>query len=288
MGYAYLSPWIVGFVLFVGGPIAASLGLSMTEYDILKAPRFIGFGNYARALMDDRLFWPSLGRTFYYAAIVVPVGTIGSLLLAVLLNQQYPGTTVLRTFYFLPHLTPAVAAALLWKWILQPELGLMNYLLAGIGIDGPLWMGSTEWAVPALILIAIWQSMGGNRMMIFLAGLQGVPQELYEAANIDGATAWQKLCHITIPMISPTVFFNLVLGVIGALQVFAIAYVATEGGPAYATWFFALHIYYHAFQYFEMGYASALAWVFFIIIFLFTFVQVYASRHWVYYEGEVK
>ena len=285
-GYLYLSPWVVGFVLFVGGPMVASFFLSLTDYDILSPPKLVWLTNYRKALTGDKLFWPSMGRTFYYAAVVVPVGTVGSLLLAALLNQQYPVNTLLRTMYFLPSLTPAVAAAILWKWILQPEIGLMNYALGKLGIEGPLWLGSTEWAIPALIIIAIWQSMGGNRMMIFLAGLQGVSQELYEAADIDGASAWHKMWRITVPLISPTIFFNLVLGVIGALRVFAVAYVATEGGPVYATWFFALHIYYQAFQFFEVGYACALAWLFFIVLFAFTYVQFRSASRWVYYEGE--
>lgn len=288
LGYLYISPWILGFILWVGGPIIASLILSLTNYNILKPPRFVGLYNFRYALTGDKLFWSSMGRTFYYATVVVPVGTLGSLVLAILLNQKFPATTMLRTLYFLPHLTPAVASILLWKWILQPDVGLMNFALAKIGIQGPQWLGSMEWAIPSLIIMALWGSIGGNRMMIFLAGLQGVPQELYEAADIDGASSWDKFRHVTVPMVSPTIFFNLVLGVIGALRVFTSAFVATGGGPAYATWFYALHIYQNAFQYFQVGYAAALAWLFFIVMFSFTYFQFRASARWVYYAGEVR
>ena len=287
-GYILLSPWILGFVLWFAGPMLASLLLSLTNYSIISAPRFVGFSNYVRAFVEDDLFLPSLGRTFYYALVVVPAGTIGSLLLAVLLNRGLPATNVFRSAYFLPHVTPIVASVIIWRWILQPDIGIVNFLLGEIGIQGPKWLGSTEWAIPSLILIGLWSSMGGNRMMIFLAGLQGVPEELYEAAEIDGANAWHKFRNVTFPMISPTIFFNLVLGVIGALKVFAAAFIGTGGGPAYATWFFALHIYTQAFKYFYMGYASALAWIFFLIMFFFTFIQFRSSARWVYYAGEAK
>lgn len=287
-GYLYLSPWILGFLFFVGGPMVASLLLSLTEYRITSPPMFIGLDNYRTAFTEDRLFWPSLGRTFYFAVISVPVGITGSLLLATLLNQGLRGTTLFRTILFLPSLTPVVASALLWTMLLQPETGVINYALGMLGIPGPRWFGSVQWAIPGLILMTTWGSIGGNRMMIFLAGLQGVPDSLYDAASIDGANSWQRFQHVTLPMISPTVFFNLVLGIIGALRVFAAAMIATQGGPAYATWFFALHIYTQAFQYFEMGYASALAWSFLVVMLGFTYIQFRSSSRWVYYEGETR
>jgi multiple sugar transport system permease protein len=209
------------------------------------------------------------------------------LLLAILLNQKLAGTNLFRTCFFLPHLTPIVAAALMWRWILDPQVGLVNYLLAKVHISGPNWFGTTEWAIPALMGLSLWRRVGGNQMIIFLAGLQGVPQEMYEAADIDGANVWHKFRHVTIPLISPTIFFNLVLGIISGLKVFTAAFVASEGGPFYATWFFALHIYTNAFRYFEMGYAAALAWMFFAIMFVFTYVQFRRSS-WVYYEGEAR
>jgi multiple sugar transport system permease protein len=287
-GYICLAPWALGFLLWIAGPMVTSLVLSLTEYDLYHPPTFIGLANYQRAFFEDKLFWGSLGRTFYFAAVAVPLGIVGSLLAALLLNQRLKGTSVFRTLYFLPHLTPAVAAALLWVWVLQPEVGLVNYLLSLVGVQGPAWFGSKEWAIPSIMLIALWTNIGGNRMMIFLAGLQSVPQELIDAAEVDGANVWQRFRHVTLPMISPTIFFNLVLGVIGALQVFTISFIATKGGPAYATWFYALHIYQEAFQYFNMGYASALAWIFFVVMFAFTLIQVRASARWVFYQGGEK
>ena len=287
-GYLFLMPWALGLLFWFLGPMVASLVLSFTSYDIISPPRFIGWENYVNAFTEDDLFWPSLGRTFYYALVTVPLGITGSLLLAVLLNRKIPSKNLFRTLYFLPHVTPTVATILLWRWILQPEIGLANYLLEMVGIEGPRWLGSTEWAIPSLILMALWSGVGGNRMMIFLAGLQGVPEELYEAAEIDGANVWHKFRHVTVPMITPTIFFNLVLGILGALRVFASAFIATQGGPAYATWFYALHIYTQAFRYFYLGYASALSWLFFIIMFGFTYVQFRSSTRWVFYAGEAR
>lgn len=287
-GYIFLLPWAFGFVLWFAGPMLASLVLSLTEYSIIKPPKFVGLQNYINAFTEDDLFFSSLGRTFYYALVVVPLGVVGSMLLAVLLNRKMPAKNLFRTLYFLPHVTPVVATVLLWRWILQPEIGLVNFALEKVGIVGPKWLGSTEWAIPSLIIMALWGSIGGNRMMIFLAGLQGVPQELYEAADIDGASGWHKFRHVTVPLITPTIFFNVVLGVIGALKVFTSAFIATSGGPAYATWFYALHVYTQAFKYFYMGYACALAWIFFVIMFIFTFIQFRSSARWVYYAGEAK
>jgi multiple sugar transport system permease protein len=225
-------------------------------------------------------------RTFYYAALVVPAGLALSLGVAMLLNRQLRFTALWRTFFFLPTLTPIVAAALLWRWILNPDVGVVNYLLAQIGIKGPGWLSSTEWALPSLALIGLWTSVGGSRMIIFLAGLQAVPNELLEAAEIDGAGRWAKFVNVTLPMISPTIFFNLVLGIIFALRTFDVALIATNGGPARATWFFSLHIYQNAFVSFDMGYASALAWLFFILLFVFTYLQFRASSQWVFYAGD--
>ena len=287
-GHAFALPWTLGFLLWVGGPLVASLYFSFSEYSIASAPVFIGFGNYTQALLADDLFWSSLGRTFYYVLLTVPLGIIGSLLVATALNQELPGTLLYRSLYYLPSLTPAVALTVLWKWILHPRLGVLNHILKSLfGIEGPGWLGTTEWAIPSLAVMALWGGIGGNQMLIFLAGLQGVPQPLYDAAKIDGANPWHTFRHVTLPMISPTIFFNLVLGIIGALKVFTSAFVATRGGPARATWFFALHIYANAFEYFQMGYASALAWIFLLILLGFTLIQFRLSSRWVYYAGEV-
>lgn len=287
-GYLFLTPWLIGFTVFVAGPLIASGVLSFTAFDVARPPRWVGLDNYVNAFTTDDRFLRSLGLTFVYAIVSVPLALFGSLMLAILLNQRLRGTSLYRTIFFLPSLTPAVAVAILWTWLLEPNVGIFNYVLGLVGITGPKWLGSTEWALPSLIMIALWTGIGGNRMMIFLAGLQGVPQELYDAADMDGAGAIQRFRHITLPMISPTMFFNLVLGVIAALKVFTVALIATNGGPAFSTWFIALHIWSQAFKYLEMGYASALAWLFTIVLLLLTIIQFWASRHWVYYEGETR
>lgn len=285
-GYIFALPWILGLIVFWGGPILASLYFSFTEYSVTGTPRFLGLDNYIRAFTTDDLFWSSLGRTFTFAGIFVPVAVGGALILAVLLNQQLKGTTLYRTIFFVPHLLPAVAIAVVWTFLLQPKLGPVNEFLRGLGIsDPPSWLASRSSALPSITMILLWAAVGGNTMLIFLAGLQGVPQELYEAADIDGASGWAKFLNVTLPLLTPTIFFNLVLAVIAALKVFTTAWVATAGGPSYATWFFALHIYNQAFPYGRLGYGSALAWVLAVILILFTFFQVYYSRRWVHYEG---
>ena len=283
LGYLYVSPWILGCIIFIIGPMIASLVLSFANYRVITPPNWLGFRNYEYAMVEDDLFWSSLRRTFYYMLVFVPLGIAGSLLLAVLLNQRVRGETIFRTFFYLPTLTPSVAAAVLWVWILNPEVGLVNHMLSLVGIDGPPWFGSTRWAMPAIILVTLWTSVGGGRMIVFLAGLQGVPEELYEAAEIDGANSARKFVHITLPMISPTILFNAILGVISALQVFTTAFITTQGGPGRATWFYALHIYTTAFQHFDLGYACALAWLLFIILLFFTFIQLRLSEKWVFY-----
>ncbi len=285
-GILYLSPWIIGFLLFIAYPLLRSMYLSFTKYNVLRPAQFIGFDNYVTAIMEDPQFIPSIWRTFYYAGLSVPLALIGSLVVAILLNQKLVATTVWRTMYFLPTLTPLIAATLLWRWMLNPEVGLINYLLGQIGIEGPGWLGSTRWAVPSLVLMGLWASVGGSRMIIFLAGLQDVPKELLESAEIDGAGTWARFWHVTLPMISPTIFFNLVLGMIFALRTFEAAFISTNGGPAWATWFISLHIYQSAFVSFDMGYASALSWIFFLIVMLLTMVQFWASGRWVFYAGE--
>lgn len=285
-GYIFALPWILGLIIFWGGPIIASFYFAFTEYAVIGAPKFIGLSNYVRAFTQDDLFWPSLGRTFTFALFYVPIAIGGALLLAVMLNQKLKGTNIYRTIFFVPHLIPAVALAVVWTFLLDPRLGPVNEFLRSIGVaNPPAWLASRDSALYSVIMINVWAAMGGNTMLIFLAGLQGVPQELYEAADMDGAGSWTKFRHVTLPLITPTIFFNMVLAVIGALKVFTTAWVATGGGPSYATWFFALHIYNQAFQYFRLGYGSALAWVLVAILLIFTFIQVRYSRRWVHYEG---
>jgi multiple sugar transport system permease protein len=284
--YMYLLPWLIGLTVFWVGPIIASFYFSFSDYDVLAPPRWVGLQNYRTAFFTDSLFWPSLWRTFQYSFVIVPLGLAGSLFLAALLNRGLSGTNIYRTMFFIPSLVPAVATAMLWTWLLHPSVGPINTALGWFGIRGPGWLQRREWALPSIMFMNLWAGLGGNTMLIFLAALQGVPQSLLEAAEIDGAGAWAKFRNVTLPMISPTILFTLVLGVIGALKVFTSAYVATAGGPSYATWFLALHIYQQAFQYFRMGYGSALAWVFLVILLVFTYIQMNSSKRWVYYAGE--
>jgi multiple sugar transport system permease protein len=288
-GYLFSSPGILGFTIWVLGPMIASLYLSFTQYNITSTARFTGLQNYVFAFTEDGQFWKSLWRTFYYAGVMVPVGLVGSLLAATLLNQKLKLNTMWRTLFYLPSLTPVVASAILWRYLLNTDVGLINYLLWAIfRIKGPPWLGSSYWAVPALMIISLWGSIGGGRMIIFLAGLQGIPQEMYEAADIDGANKVGKFFNITLPLLSPTMFFNLVLGIIGALQIFSLAFIATEGGPNYATYFFAYHVYNKAFVSFDMGYASALSWFFMFVIVALTLLNFKVSNSWVFYQGEAR
>jgi multiple sugar transport system permease protein len=285
-GYVFALPCVIGLVVFWVGPILTSFYYSFTNYEVIGTPRWIGLENFERAFGRDDLFWPSLGRTFTFAIVYVPIAIVGALLLASMLNQKLKGTNIYRTIFFMPHLIPAVALAVVWVFLLQPRLGPVNYFLREIGISNPPdWLASRSSALSSVIMINVWAAVGGNTMLIFLAGLQGVPQELYEAAEIDGAGAFRKFWNVTLPLLTPTIFFNMVLAIIGALNVFTTAWVATKGGPSYATWFFALHIYTEAFQYFRLGYGSALAWVLAVIVMFFTWVQVQGSRRWVHYEG---
>lgn len=284
-GYLFIAPWIVGLLVFVGGPILISLYLSFTTYDILSPPKWVGVANYQKAFFEDPLFWPSLWRSFYYALVVVPVGLVLSLMLATLLNQGLLGTSVYRTLYFLPSLTPSVALSILWLFLMQPKIGPLNVMLSALGLGTYPFLTDANTVIPSIILIALSTSAGGGQMIIFLAGLQGVPKELEEAAVVDGAGVLTKFRHVTLPMITPTIFFNLILGIIGALQVFTVAWVATQGGPNYGSWFFALHIYQQAFVYLRLGYGATLAWIFVVIVLAITLLNFAFSRNWVYYRG---
>ena len=291
--YVFLAPWIVGLVVFVLGPMLFSLVLSFFTYSLGRDYSFAGLDNWIRAFTKDEFFWPSVGRTFYYTIVVVPLSVLGALCVAMLLNQRLRGTTFYRTVFFMPHLAPIVAATYIWLLLLNGQFGLINealwqigLALTGAGFKGPNWFGDPNWAMPALMAIALWGAIGGNMMVIFLAGLQGIPQELYEVASIDGAGSWSRFWNVTLPMISPTLFFNSVLACITAFQTFETAFVGTQGGPAYATWLYGLHIYRNTFEYFDMGYGSTLAWIMFIALSTFTYLQFRASRDLVYYAGE--
>ncbi|MEZ4868862.1 MAG: sugar ABC transporter permease [Caldilineaceae bacterium] len=286
-GYLFLTPWLIGFFGLFLGPGLWSLYLSLTKFDVIGTPKFIGADNYIKMFTNDDLFWPSLWRTFYFAGLGVPLGVLGSMFLAILLNQKLKGVSVYRTLFFMPTLVPLVASVVLWKWLLDTNFGIVNQTLINWGVSNPPgWFSDRNWAIPSLILMRLWGSIGGTQMIIFLAGLQGIPEELYDAAAIDGAGTWGRIRNVTIPLLTPTIFFNTVLGIIGALQTFAAAFVATEGGPGYATWFFSLHIWKQAFDYFNMGYGAALAWFFAIIIIVLTMFQMQLSKRWVFYYGE--
>jgi multiple sugar transport system permease protein len=284
-GYLYITPWILGFLGFTAFPMLASLYLSFTTYSGIGTPKFVGLKNYVLMFDKDFLVPIALYNTVYYVLISVPLGLLFSFLLAVLLNHLGRGANIYRTLFFLPSITPVVATVILWIWIFHPQFGLLNYFLSLVGVNGPEWLASARWAKVALIIMGLWGAAGGGQMIIFLAGLQNIPQEFYDAAAVDGGNSWVKMRHITLPMISPTMFLNLILGIIASFQVFTAAYVATEGGPAYSTHFFVLHIFFQAFRWSEMGYASALAWVLFILLLFFTILQFRLANRWVHYEG---
>lgn len=279
----YLLPTFIGFAVFVAGPVLAALGISLTQWDMLTPPRWVGLGNYRRMFFDMPLFWKILRNTGYYALLYIPAAVFLPLLVAVMMNQGLRGITFYRSIYFLPVVTSTVAVALVWQWLYNPEFGPINYVLDLVGINGPAWIASPQWAMPALVIMSIWQVTGYN-MVIYLAGLQGIPEEFHEAASIDGASRWRRFWSITIPLISPTTFFVLVMSLIGSLQVFEQIYILTQGGPAYATLTIAFHIYQQAFQFFHMGMASSLAYVLFVIILIVTLIQFRFQRRWVFYE----
>jgi len=288
-GYLAISPWIIGFLVFVFGPIVASLVLSFHKWNLLKPAQWVGLTNY-QSMVSDPLFWQSLKVTFIYAVVSVPLGLVTALLVALLLNQKIKGLAFFRTVFYLPSVMPTVAVSLIWMWMYNPKFGILNFLikkaggLLGLNLEGPEWLYSTTWVLPALILMSFWGIGGG--MLIFLAGLKNIPEQLYEAALVDGAGAWQRFRKITIPMLSPTIFFLLVTGTIGAFQVFTQAFVMTEGGPLNASMFFVLYLYMQGFRWFRMGYASALAWVLVLIILALTILIFKSSSLWVYYEAD--
>jgi multiple sugar transport system permease protein len=282
-GYVFMSPAILGLLIFVLGPIIASLFLSFTDYNIITDPEWIGLANYNQ-MFQERLFWQALRVSAIYSVVSVPLGLALSLGLAVLLNHAMRGILFFRSIYYMPTVISGVGVAMLWRWLFNAEFGVINVLLGKVGIQGPAWLLDANWALPALIITSLW-GLGGTTL-IFLAGLQGIPQELYEAAEIDGADSWSKFRSVTLPLISNVTFFNLVLGIIGALQVFTDAFVITRGGPNHATLFLSVYLYQHAFLYLNMGYAAAIAWFMFILVMLLTLLVFRSSPLWVYYESE--
>ncbi|MBN1400303.1 MAG: sugar ABC transporter permease [Anaerolineae bacterium] len=281
----FISPWIIRFITLTAYPFFASLYFSMTDYDIFSPPRYIGLGNYVRIFTDDPLFYKSLYNTIYYAFFSLSLTTVLALTIAMMLNMDVGFRPVYRTIYYLPSVTPTVASTLLWMWLFNPIYGPVSLGLQLLGINPPAWFSDPAWAKPTLILLSLW-GMGGT-IVIYLAGLQDVPVSLLEAAELDGANWWQRIRNVTIPMISPVIFFNVMTGLIGSFQYFTEAFVMSggTGGPADATMMYSLNLYLSAFRYFKMGYASALAWVLFLMILLISFIVWKLTGRHVYYGG---
>lgn len=286
VGYLLILPWLVGYLGLIMGPTLASGVLAFTRYDIMSPPQFVGLRNFQEAFFQDSLFWQSLKVTGIYTIAAVPLRMLGAFTFALLLNQNVKGLSIFRTVYYLPAVVSGVAVAFVWKWLLDPNYGLVNALLYYVGIQGPQWFASPDWALPSFIIVSLW-TVGGS-MITYLAGLQSVPTTLYEAAEIDGAGRWRKLVSVTIPMISPVLLFEVVITMIHSFQVFTAAYVITNGGPMYSTLFYLLYLYQNGFKYLRMGYASALAWVLFVIILGFTILTFRLTSQRVYYEGEAR
>lgn len=277
-------PWLVGFCVFMVYPIVASAYFSFTSYDGISAPRWIGLANYRYLFTRDTFFWQSLRVTFTYALIAVPLGLAASLTFAVLLNFRIPGMRLLRTIYYMPTVLPQVATAMLWLFLFAPTFGVLDWVLVTVfHVPGPNWLGDPHWALPAFIIMSLW-GLGGP-MVIFLAALQSVPEELHEAAQLDGANALRRFWSVTIPFISPVLLFNLIIGTIGAMQIFATAFIMTSGGPDFATYFYNLDLYNNAFIYFRLGVAAAQAWILFVIIVALTAIVFKFSSRWVFYGG---
>lgn len=286
--YLFLSPWLIGLLVFTAYPMLASFYFSLTKYTILNPPRWVGTDNFVNMFTNDPLFWQAVWNTLYYTLISVPLGILVALLLALLLNQRAFGVGFYRTAFYLPSLVPIVASTLLWKLMLDPRLGLINEALSTVGLPRLGWLASAEWSKPALILMSLWTGSGGA-MLIFLAGLKDVPQSLIDAAMIDGANRWQRFRHITIPLLTPTIFFNLIMAIIASFQVFGAAFVAvgnsSTAGPLNSLLVYMLLLYRYAFRFFDMGYASAMALVLFVVLVLFTVIVVRSSNYWVHYEA---
>lgn len=285
IAWGFISPWAIGFVIFLLGPLIASVVLSFYRWDLIGSPRFIGLENY-RELFGDRLFRKSLTVTSTYGLMRVPLGVVTGLAVALLLNMNVKLQGFWRTVYYMPVVLPPVAVSLLWTWIYNPQYGIANGLLAKIGIEGPAWLNSTAWVLPSLMVMALWGAMGKN-MLIYLSGLQSVSPDLYGAATIDGANAWNRFRHVTLPMLTPIIFFNVITGLIDTFQLFTQAYVMTQGGPRNSSLFLYYYLFQNAFERFRMGYASAIGITVTVVILALTLLVLKSSSVWVYYEGEI-
>ncbi len=284
VGLAFISPWVLGFLLLTVYPVVSSLYYSFCDYSILDRAVWVGGLNY-RDMATDAVFWQSLYNTLRFAAFSLPLGLIVSLMVAVMLNQKIVGRPLFRTIYFLPSLVPLVASVMLWIWIFNGSFGLLNYALGLLGIEGPNWLTDESWTMPSLVIMSLWGI--GNAVVIYLAALQDVPRHLYESADLDGANAWHRLRHITLPMISPVIYFNMVMGIIGSLQVFVQPYIMMpNGGPDRSALFYAVYLYDNAFTNLNMGYACAMAWVLFLLIMGLTWLATQSTRKHIYYSAE--
>jgi multiple sugar transport system permease protein len=281
-GWLFIGPVIGGIVAFQLAPILVSIYASLTEWDGMNPPAFTGLANYRRLLLEDGFFRETLTNTLIFTAGHIPLTIVGAMALALLCNLPLPGIALFRLAYFIPAVSNVVAVSVVWFWMYQPQSGVFNTLLGRVGIEGPAWLASTTWAMPAVILVSVWQGVG-YPMVILLAGLQGVPAELYEAARLDGAGAWNQFWRITLPLLTPTLFFLFITQFIASFQVFGIIYVMTQGGPANATSVYIYYLYQNAFAFGRMGYASAMAWVLFAIIALVTYAQWKLQKRWVFY-----
>jgi multiple sugar transport system permease protein len=283
LGLLFISPWLIGLLAFTAYPILSSLYYSFTLYDIINPPRFIGLQNFIFMFTQDKEFPIVMGNTLYLVIIGVPLGLVVSFLLAVLLNNSVAGRPVFRTIFFLPSIVPVIATAMVWLWVYNPNYGVINASLAAWGFHVVPWLSSPALAKLSIIIIQVW--LQGAAIVIFLAALQDVPRELYEAAKVDGAATFRRFLSVTIPMCTPSILFVLITGLIGAFQEFSLAWILTRGGPMESTTFYGIYLYQNAFQFFKMGYASALAWILFLIIVTFTFITFRTSARWVYYAG---
>jgi len=292
-GLLFASPWLLNLGLFIAYPIAASFYYSLCSYDALRAPHWVGLENYRTLLTDDPLFWRALGNTLYIVALGLPLNLAVSLGIALLMNQKLKGMAFYRTIFYLPSITPMVATSILWLWLLNPEMGLVNGLLEKVGVQGPGWLASPDWSKPALILMGLWGA--GGSMVIYLAGLQDVPAQLYEAASLDGAGKLAQFRHVTLPMLSPVILFNLIMGLIAGFQYFTQVWVISGaignkalGGPQDSTLVYALYLFSAAFLDFRMGYACAMAWILFLVTLACALLIFRSSARWVYYGGDTR
>ncbi|WP_046214255.1 carbohydrate ABC transporter permease [Paenibacillus wulumuqiensis] len=285
LGWLFAAPAILGFIIFVLGPMIASLWLSLTDYKVASTPNFVGLDNYQNLFNGtDAFFYKSLGVTLYYVILSVPLQIIVAFFLAILLNQNVKGLAFFRTAFYLPTIVPLIASSMVWLWLFDPDMGLLNVIMRALHLPESQWIYSETTVVPTLVLMSLW-TVGGT-MVIFLAGLKDIPDHYYEAIEIDGGNALHKLIYITIPLTSPTIFFNTIMGFIGGFQVFVQPYVMTQGGPNNGSLFYIFYLFREAFTFSNMGYACAIAWVLFIVIMIFTFLLFRTSQKWVYYEGE--